>query len=167
MAAILPSQTVLVFWCGLWSQHRSCAAPSRSVFYKLHVYFRWLTSGIVVGKCCFEWLVPAPPAGLNKTAALLNQLHTGSVWISQRLLRLRHRNSLFSSPLVFFSVGLAYAMLAAVPPVYGLYSSFYPVMLYMFFGTSRHISIGKKLSLNITFNHILTPWIKLIKNRIS
>ncbi|XP_062990994.1 pendrin [Elgaria multicarinata webbii] len=47
-----------------------------------------------------------------------------------------------STGLVATLQGLAYALLAAVPIGYGLYSAFFPILPYFFLGTSKHISVG-------------------------
>ncbi|XP_053200113.1 chloride anion exchanger-like [Scomber japonicus] len=47
-----------------------------------------------------------------------------------------------STGLVAVLQGLAYCLLASLPPWYGLFSAFFPVVVYFFLGTSRHISVG-------------------------
>ena len=37
---------------------------------------------------------------------------------------------------------MAYALLADVPPYVGIYAAVFPVIIYIIFGTSKHVSMG-------------------------
>ncbi|QCX00950.1 SulP family inorganic anion transporter [Aggregatimonas sangjinii] len=43
---------------------------------------------------------------------------------------------------VLIPQGMAYAMIAGLPPVYGLYASIVPILLYAVLGTSRQVAMG-------------------------
>ena len=49
--------------------------------------------------------------------------------------------------------GLAYGMLAGVDPIYGLYVSFFPVLVYSLMATSRHNSIGTSAIISIMISN--------------
>lgn len=38
--------------------------------------------------------------------------------------------------------GMAYAMLAGLPPIYGLYAAIFPIIIYSIFGTIRQLAVG-------------------------
>uniref|UniRef100_UPI0035901002 prestin-like n=1 Tax=Myxine glutinosa TaxID=7769 RepID=UPI0035901002 len=87
---------------------------------------------------------------------------TGCVPALHWLPRYRPRSSLARDLAAGLSVGvllvpqgMAYALLAALPPVYGLYSAFYPALVYFFFGTSRHISVGPFAVLSMMTGEVL------------
>lgn len=52
--------------------------------------------------------------------------------------------------------GIAYALLVGITPNYGLYTSFFPVLIYAFFGTAQHISLGTMAVVDIMLRDIVS-----------
>ncbi|KAG7456245.1 hypothetical protein MATL_G00249710 [Megalops atlanticus] len=61
-----------------------------------------------------------------------------------------------STGLVAVLQGLAFSLLASLPPSYGLYTAFFPVIIYFFLGTSRHISVGAFPVLSLMVGAVVT-----------
>uniref|UniRef100_UPI0037E99CEA chloride anion exchanger-like n=1 Tax=Semicossyphus pulcher TaxID=241346 RepID=UPI0037E99CEA len=61
-----------------------------------------------------------------------------------------------STGLVAIMQGLAFSLLAGLPPSYGLYTAFFPVLTYFFLGTSRHISVGSFPVLSLMVGAVVT-----------
>uniref|UniRef100_A0A8C5CV30 Solute carrier family 26 member 3 n=1 Tax=Gadus morhua TaxID=8049 RepID=A0A8C5CV30_GADMO len=64
-----------------------------------------------------------------------------------------------STGLVAVMQGLAFAMLASLPPEYGLYTAFFPMITYFFLGTSRHISVGAFPVLSLMVSAVVTTMV--------
>ncbi|KAK4883429.1 hypothetical protein RN001_006748 [Aquatica leii] len=48
----------------------------------------------------------------------------------------------FTVAIMHIPQGMAYSLLANVPAVIGIYTAVFPVIIYFFFGTSKHVSMG-------------------------
>lgn len=72
-----------------------------------------------------------------KSSALLN--------LPEHYNRSSLKNDIMAGILVFIMLvpqGMAYALLAGLPPVMGLYASTIPVVIYALLGSSRHLAVG-------------------------
>ena len=62
--------------------------------------------------------------------------------------------------------GMAYAMIAGLPPIYGLYASTIPIILYSIFGTSRQLAVGPVAMVSLLTAQVLEFWQKEALNFI-
>jgi len=53
--------------------------------------------------------------------------------------------------------GMAYALIAGLPPIYGLYASLAPLIVYAFFGTSRQLAVGPVAMISLLVAAGITP----------
>ncbi|KAK3606368.1 hypothetical protein CHS0354_042003 [Potamilus streckersoni] len=60
--------------------------------------------------------------------------------------------------------GMAYSLLADLPPVVGLYTGFFPVIIYFFFGTSRHIAMGTAAVVSLLTGSVIAKFENLEKS---
>ncbi len=62
--------------------------------------------------------------------------HYNKVWFSKDLV------AGLTVGIILIPQGMAYAMIAGLPPVHGLYASLIPVLVYSFLGSSRQLAVG-------------------------
>ena len=54
---------------------------------------------------------------------------------------------------------MAFALLAGLPPIYGLYGSFFPLLVYAFLGTSNYLNLGPVSVISIFVYTTLVPFV--------
>ena len=72
-------------------------------------------------------------------------MNQNSVWNKSLIKQLSWKHDLFAGltvAILLVPQGMAYAVLAGMPPIYGLYAAFMPLLIYPLFATSKHLSVG-------------------------
>ncbi|KAM9319921.1 solute carrier family 26 member 10-like [Gastrophryne carolinensis] len=67
--------------------------------------------------------------------------------------------------IVHIPQGMAFALLTSVAPVYGLYTSFFPVVIYMLLGTGHHVSTGTFAVLSLMTGSVIDE--HLVQNSVN
>ena len=61
----------------------------------------------------------------------------------------------FIVAVVHIPQSMGFALLASVRPVYGLYTSFWHVLLYFLFGASPHVSVGTMALISLMISEVV------------
>ncbi len=61
--------------------------------------------------------------------------------------------------------GMAYALLAGLPPIYGLYAGLTPLLIYPFLGSSKHLSVGPAALMALIIYSGLSPMAEPMSER--
>ncbi|XP_069694459.1 prestin-like [Periplaneta americana] len=104
--------------------HRTCgySKPTSTVTQKLaHIYEDWKFLDFVQGLVPITRWLPRYKWKVDLVGDLISGVTVAVMHIPQ---------------------GMAYALLASVPPIVGIYMAFFPVLIYTILGTSKHISMG-------------------------
>jgi len=64
----------------------------------------------------------------------------------------------FTVAVMHIPQGMAYGLLAGVDPVVGIYTAFFPVLVYVLLGTMPHVSMGSFAVVSILVSKTVTEW---------
>ncbi|KAI9010296.1 sulfate transporter family-domain-containing protein [Hyaloraphidium curvatum] len=122
-----------------------CSCPGPAEFGAL--LWRWAKMAVPFLEWFPEYVGAVPPATLDPSSVLSKDraAFRAAPWYRRGAWRTIIFGDLIAGLTIGVMVvpqGMAYATLASLPPIYGLYACLVPLFVYALFGTSREMSVG-------------------------